>query len=198
MPPERSHQSDTYIEILVLSLFALGGEDRAIDTEHVAMKAAELAPGRFRWRHYPAQVSLDAVRRNLMHAKKAENGAMVAGSSSRGWHLTPEGTAWASANRERLSGVIEGRSGHDKEVARRRNLAKGRIFDLPAWSKHLAGEEISRQDAESVFRLSDYVVGDQRRLLIDRGLTALADDAQVGDFMRKMAEIAGEPTQETP
>lgn len=40
-------------EIVTLAVYLLGGERQRVDTEDIAVKANELASGRFTWRKYP-------------------------------------------------------------------------------------------------------------------------------------------------
>lgn len=42
-------------EIVTLAVFLLGGDSHCVDTEDVAVKVNEIAPGRFTWRKYPDQ-----------------------------------------------------------------------------------------------------------------------------------------------
>lgn len=69
----------------LLALYDLGGSRHAVDTEDVAMRAAEVAPKAFRWRRYPEQVNLEAVRLALKDNKKE---AFVTGGVRDGWQLT--------------------------------------------------------------------------------------------------------------
>ena len=71
-------------EIVTLALFHLGGETRFVDTEDIAIKAHDLAPGQFTWRKYPEQINLELVRVSLSDAKKPENGILVSGSGTKG------------------------------------------------------------------------------------------------------------------
>ena len=56
--------------IVVLAVYAIGGADRYVDTEDIAIEAAKLAPGRFSWRKYKDQINIDTVRKRLDLAKK--------------------------------------------------------------------------------------------------------------------------------
>jgi hypothetical protein len=42
-------------EIVTLAVYLLGGEAQRVDTEDIAIRANELAPGRFTWRKYRDQ-----------------------------------------------------------------------------------------------------------------------------------------------
>lgn len=59
----------TQAELVTVAVYLLGGELRKIDTEDTAMKAHEIAPGRFAWRKYPGQINLELVRVALSDAK---------------------------------------------------------------------------------------------------------------------------------
>jgi hypothetical protein len=49
-------------EIVTLAAYLLGGDTQYVDTEDVAVKANELAPGRFTWRKYRNQINIENVR----------------------------------------------------------------------------------------------------------------------------------------
>ena len=77
----RAHNSNdrfSNIEIITLAVFLLGGESNYIDTEDIAVKVNELAPGRFTWRKYPHQINIDNVRKRLSDAKNPRKGGYVA------------------------------------------------------------------------------------------------------------------------
>ena len=48
-------------EIVTLAVLLAGGRICTVDTEDVAIQAHKLAPNRFSWKKYKAQVHLDAV-----------------------------------------------------------------------------------------------------------------------------------------
>ena len=89
------------VELVTLAVFILGGEEKRIDTEDVAMKAHELAPTRFAWRKYPNQINLELVRVYLSDGKSAEKGGYIEGSGKTGWTLTPSGLRWARETQRR-------------------------------------------------------------------------------------------------
>ena len=177
------------IEVVVVAVYALGGDQSPVDTEDVAMKANELAPGRFAWRKYPNQVDLEPVRKRLSDALKPEHGNLLAGGVTKGWHLTPAGLAWASRNAHRVAAASAGRGRTDRDLERRRKNEQVRILDLPAWTKFTAGRSVSLREAEAVFRVSEYVRGSRREQLVDRGQTLFSEDEQLGPFVQAMAHI---------
>jgi len=53
-------------EIVTIAVFLLGGESHAVDTEDIAVKANEIAPGRFSWRKYPDQINIETVSETIV------------------------------------------------------------------------------------------------------------------------------------
>ena len=82
-------------EIVTLAAYLLGGGSLTVDIEDIAIKANEIAPGRFAWRKYPNQINIDHVGSALREAKKPKNGSLLLGSSKEGWLLTEQGLAFA-------------------------------------------------------------------------------------------------------
>jgi hypothetical protein len=60
-------------EIVTLAVYLLGGDTQYLDTEDIAVKANEIAPGRFTWRKYSDQINIENVRAFLSDAKKEKN-----------------------------------------------------------------------------------------------------------------------------
>src|ERR1700746_2196465 len=93
-PEKRLTRSTSQAELVTLAVYQLGGAQRAIDTEDVAVEAHRIAPGRFSWKKYPEQINLELIRVFLSDAKK-NNNKLVIGSGRTGWRLTQRGLQWA-------------------------------------------------------------------------------------------------------
>ena len=186
--------SSSQFEVVTLAVFLLGGDKRPVDTEDVAVKAHELAPGRFAWRKYPDQINLELIRVSLSDAKKPKNGAMLDGSGDTGWSLTPDGFQWAKKAAAVLPGQDlqrrreDGRGGGVEEQRWRRE--RERILRTKAWEAWSSGRrDVSVRDAEDVFRIDAYAVGRMRSLKITR-LRSLFDEAdQIQEFLTQMSNI---------
>ena len=72
------------VDVVTWAVFLLGGDLNPVDTEDVAVKAHDLAPGRFAWQKYPGQINLELVRVHLSDAKKVNNGRRLSGSGRQG------------------------------------------------------------------------------------------------------------------
>jgi len=63
-------------EIVTIAVYLLGGASNYVDTEDIAVKVDELAPGRFTWRKYSDQINIDNVRKRLSDAKNPKKGGI--------------------------------------------------------------------------------------------------------------------------
>ena len=188
--------------IVTLAVYLLDGHQRAVDTEDVAFKAHQLAPGRFSWRKYPEQINMELVRAALSDAKKPKNGARVTGVGRTGWALTPAGLRWVKANLKYFSQEDftrrreQSRAGSLDENRWRRE--RSRILGTEAWHRWTQDQaSVTRRDAEEVFRIDNYSTGSLKNLKITRVVDQFADDPEIGAFIRKMTTVLAENKQTT-
>jgi hypothetical protein len=157
-------------EVVVLAAYLAGAQSAVADTEDIAVKANQLAPGRFNWRKYQDQINIDTVRKRLWDAAKPDKGAYLIGSEKNGWRLTKAGFEFA---RRKM------KSGAAKRLARQRasrnesalqNREIRRMVHEDAFVKFTKGlnGDITRFDAERFFRIDDYVTGRVRTAKIER------------------------------
>ena len=181
----------SHLEVVTLAVFLEGGDKRSVDTEDVAIRAHQIAPGRFSWKKYPDRVNLEIVRVYLSDAKKPEKGALVDGSGRTGWNLTPAGLGWA---REAAQGML------GQDLSRGREQGKGgsiderrwrreheRLVGTSAWIKWSEGraDAITPREAAEVFRIDSYADADRR--MSDRKITRVrglfVQDPDVAAFL---------------
>lgn len=82
------------LQLVTLAVALLNGDTTYVDREEVAIKANDIAQGRFNWRKYPERIDLDSVSSALRDAKKTQNGGLVVGGNIKGWMLSPTGLKW--------------------------------------------------------------------------------------------------------
>jgi hypothetical protein len=182
------------VEVVTLAVYLLGGDQRAIDTEDVAIEAHRLAPGRFAWRKYPDQVNLELVRVYLSDAKKPAKGEWLEGSGKDGWSLTPAGLRWAKEAARTVKGQDLRRRREDLRSGsvdeRRWRRERARITSTPAWERWSAGETtFSVREAADVFRIDSYADQRLRNLKVGRIRAMFETDADVASFLSTMATI---------
>ena len=179
-------------ELVTLAVYLVGGDTREVDTEDVAVKANELAPGRFGWRKYKDQINIEIIRAFLSDAKKVKYGALLAGTGASGWLLTNSGVAFAKKNVHRVIKSAESVERLGAEERRRRKREQARVAASEAFQKYATGdqERVTIREAEAIFRLNEYILGEARRKKVLRIVNALAEDKEVGGAVRFFAELA--------
>src|SRR3972149_7304553 len=116
-------------DIVLYALYLLGGWQKRVHTEDIALKCYQVAPSKFSWVKYPEDPDLAPARFALEAAKKPKYGALVKGESERkrtvksvgGWILTAEGIKWIKVNKPRIEQYLgEHRSIGDRLAADRK------------------------------------------------------------------------------
>jgi hypothetical protein len=176
-------------EIITLAVYLLGGESRYVETEDIAVRANELAPGRFTWVKYPEQINIHTIKTHLWDAKSDRKGCLLLGSEKDGWILTPNGLELA---RSRIDAIKEVQPTRKKLTAAEqqwRRTERIRMLNSDAYRKLIAeGEDaVTSPEAEAFFRLNDYVIGEARERKINRVLNMFGDDAELGSAVKKLA-----------
>jgi hypothetical protein len=181
-------------ELVVVAALLAGAKTASVDTEDIAIKANELAPGRFTWRKYKDQINIDTVRKRLWDATKPEKGSLLIGSEKTGWRLTKAGFVFA--RRYIKAGPVAQaipRASQSESVARTRELR--RMSNEEAARKFRSGEHdsITKSDAEHFFRIDDYVTGKSRAAKLERFRIMAANNRELThtiDFLTKLLQGA--------
>ena len=173
MPPRKAKTTAALLsnrEIVVIAAFLVGAQRVSADTEDIAVKASDLAPGRFTWRKYKEQINIDTVRKRLWDAAKAEKGAYLIGSERTGWRLTKAGYDFARKHKyaDVLMQPKKNRASQVERSAQTRELK--RMMAEPAFNKIRSdgASTATKSDAERFFRIDDYVTGKARAAKIER------------------------------
>jgi hypothetical protein len=188
----------TQAEVVTLAVYKLGGTQRAIDTEDVAIEAHRLAPGRFSWRKYPDQINLELIRVYLSDAKLKHH--LLLGSGKTGWRLTQHGLKWCEEKgnlitpRDAARTRAQSRSGSIDE--QRRHRERSRIISTVAWQLWSGGERsIPTPEAKTVFRIDSYARGDLLESKLTRVRAMFSDDPELRPFLEHLiGQLAKEPT----
>lgn len=181
-------------EIVVLAAYLVGAESSPADTEDIAIKANDLAPGRFGWRKYKEQINIDAVRKRLWDATKPEKGAYLIGSEKTGWRLTKAGFDFANrrigaGNMTQLNRVPASQA---ERAAQTREIK--RMMNEDAFQKMRLGQtaSITKSEAERFFRIDDYVTGKARTAKIERFRIIAADDSELAQAIDVLSRLVKE------
>ena len=182
-------------EVVTLAVYLLGGEREPVDTEDVAKRANEIAPGRFTWRKYKDQINLEVVRVYLSDAKKKAKGAYLIGSGNTGWSLSEAGLAFAREHADAVQALeaAEPRRNVGQDRVRQQR-ERARLLATEAYAKIAAGraDDLTRRDAESFFRIDSYVQGEARRRRVATIANAHSGDPELGPVIEQLAEMIKE------
>jgi hypothetical protein len=200
-PDKNLTKSPSQTEVVTLAAYLLGGAQKAIDTEDIAVEAHRLAPGRFSWKKYPDQINLELVRVYLSDAKKSDKGVLLLGSGRTGWRLTQRGLKWAKEAAQNIQNIqtnrtrAQSRSGSIDEQRWRRE--RSRIQATQAWKMWTEGKrDIPQHEAKTIFRIDSYAKGDLREAKITRVRSLFLDDEELGPFLDRLITVLSK--EETP
>jgi len=161
----------TGTRIAAVALLHMDGGERAVDSEDLAMKMAELAPGRFRWKKYPEQINLESVRSSVKKMLETDP-PLVSGGMRDGWMLTPAGIRWAMETPGVTSTPVLA------------SLARGAALlrQTDAWEKfaRLTPEEITMYDARRFLKVDEYTSPRRRKERVQAISNIAAHDDDLG------------------
>ena len=181
------------VDIVVLSVFLLGGDTKSIDTEDVAMKCHRLNPKMFSWRKYPEQINLELVRVALSDAKKPQNGALLQGSGKEGWRLKSRGLSWIqTSGKTMLEGPInwqEERRQAGSVDTRRIDRERQRIKSSKAWKSWIETGSVLLMDAQELFRIDGYSSDNMAETKIVRMQSIFSEDAPIAQFLSSTGQL---------
>ena len=177
-------------QAVTLALYALGADAASFDTEEVAVRVEEIAPGMFSWQKYPDRTDKELVRVALSDARL--KAGLVIGSHAEGWMLTSKGVEFARDNAKEIKAgqVPKRRSRDDAQWQKERT----RLMTSDAYQHYRndAFEAITPEEADAFFRLNLYVTGDTRDRKIARIENQFGDDPELGELVKRLAQRARE------
>jgi len=135
------------IDIVMYALYKLGGWQKRINTEDIALECFRITPRKFSWIKYPQYPDIMPVLFSLESAKKKQCGALVIGETERkrttkligGWILTVKGIRWIKDNIFRIEQVLNknkitiGRLSTDRKI--------NELYKSIAFKKFIAEQE---------------------------------------------------------
>ena len=179
------------VHIVTIAVGNLEGFSRPIDSEDIAVHVNQLAPGRFNWRKYPEFIDIQTVNQALEDARRARNGALVTGTSAKGWMLTGPGMEWFKGlNAAELGSTHQNmrlRRGslllaQKQEVER---MLSSRAYELYHENE---GQLITRRDFFDFAKINEYFTQKARRRRFDMVDSTVSDRAQLRDLWLSMKE----------
>lgn len=169
-------------ELVTIALYLLNGGTSNVDTEDIAVKAAEIAPGKFSWRKYRDNIDQELVRRALTDARQSYD--YVSGSQREGWMLSPRGLKFAIESKSQKWLKPEEREPEKETI--QKNKEKERLMATEAYRVFTekgpdALRDVSIATANDFFRLNEYVTGQARMKKINRLQNLFINDQKLNE-----------------
>jgi hypothetical protein len=157
-------------EIVTVAIYALGFGVGTFDIETIAIKADELAPGRFRWKTRPDLISDSNTWDALSNArKKGYILQQAAQKNTDSYLLTEEGVKFSEKNISKIKEFDQSkmRISVSKEIYEN---TKNRLIATEAYqkAKNLKLDQITIKEFNQFFRLNDYMKNTQKEEKIQK------------------------------
>ena len=184
-------------EIVILALYLLGGHSKLIHLEEIAMKADEIAPGRFRWIHNKEMISDSNIWDALSNARQKKKKGQFVTSSQSSWILTDEGINFAKKNINKLDKTINTKEREDPTIKRKRNLALTRIINSQAYKllNEKKVNEILLDNLEEVFKINDYMTKNKKIERIQSLKSLFLNDTKTLKIIKSFEQLMNEKIQ---
>jgi hypothetical protein len=189
----RNSASVSKPELVTIALSELGGAQRPVDTEEIAVKAHELAPTAFSWRLFPELINLELVRVALVDASRPRSGSTVRGKGRGGWMLTDGGVAWILEHGSRVLGALGqspslGTSPVKQPETQHHERERIRLMRTAAWRKWVDGLSVSAMEAAQVFRVDQYTTTNNKLAKTRTLIQLFSHDSVIDSFLREMLQ----------
>lgn len=180
-------------DLAAIAVFLLGGDQKAVDTEDVAMKVNSLVPNVFVWKKYPDQINLKLIEAFLYDAKKERCGELLMGTSRQGWRLSPKGIDWLrNKGTKYLQGID---AGIDNNLAvagtdpHRVEREKKRLLNSNAWQNWTHGQKLQNRDVLLLFRVDEYTNESMLDTKIARMKALFINDNETSTFLQEAENV---------
>lgn len=180
-------------DLAAIAVYLLGGDQKAVDTEDVAMKVNSLVPNVFVWKKYPGQVNLKLIEAFLYDAKKERCGELLMGTSRQGWRLSPKGIDWIrNKGTKYLQGID---AGIDNNLAvagtdpSRIEREKKRLINSSAWQNWENGKNLQTRDVLLLFRINEYTNESMLDIKIARMKSLFINDKETTAFLQDAENV---------
>ena len=181
----------TNYQLVTIVVFLLNGDKLYVDREDVAVKANDLAPGRFTWRKHKEMIDLESVSVALRDAKKPSSGVLLAGSNKLGWMVTQNGLDWI--NELKLDKITNSNSfkTRKEQISSSSTREKLRLRETNAYFLYRENKKdyITIEDFKAFLRYNDYfkTKSIERRIAVIEN--AVQEDQELNELWLYLKEV---------
>jgi len=148
------------IELVTLALYQMGGTNKSIDTEDIAIKADEIDNQRFKWRNkkYKEFIDRGLILESLNAARVRKIGSFLKGNDDKGWILTTDGLKFCKNSKHKFNHTVIRKKRLSKIDKKYLIREEDRIKRSEAFNKYFNGKkkDISKEEIKRLFKVDDY------------------------------------------
>lgn len=153
--------------LVVVAVAELGGANRFVHPEDVALRADKLAPGKFRWKKFRDYIDVNIVKKALRDTKRkhGHTSPLLVGDNTKGWMLTPAGQEWyGQTGAALLSNAQQTEVNRKSSVEAEQEAERIRMRKTVAFKLYKSGkqDEISLTDFRRFARINEYFLSKAR------------------------------------
>jgi len=173
------------VEILLQSIYSIGGMQKYLDTEDIAKKAYKISPNSFCWKKYQDQIDIGKIRVNLNLAK---NKNYVIGNEKSGWMLNDKGLDIIETTKNKSKNGFKLRTSKKDLIEQDKEIL--RISNSEVYHNYIEDKiKPTFRQAEAVFSIDSYVLGDRRKQRIKKVINLCKNNQKIYKFLQKNKQI---------
>ena len=173
------------IEALLQTMFSIGGLQKNLDTEDIALKAFKISPQSFSWKKYRDYIDLNIVKVNLYLAKKK---FFISGNEKDGWMLTDKGLDIINASKNKSQNGFKLRTLKKDKIEQNKEIS--RILDSTIYINYSEFKtKPSYRQMEEIFNVDSYVIGERRKQRIKKVINLCKNNLEIYKFLKKNKQI---------
>tara|TARA_Y100001958_G_C21176937_1_gene507533 strand:+ start:283 stop:840 length:558 start_codon:yes stop_codon:yes gene_type:complete len=171
-------------EILLSSIYSLGGSREFLDTEDIAQKAFKISPSKLSWKKYKDQIDLNKVKVNLYSASKKK---FVYGNEKKGWMLTDKGIDIIHSSKNKTNNFKLRMTKMDK-IEREREIS--RIEKNIAYLNYVNSKlKPSFRQMQNIFKVDGYTSAENKKKRIRKVINLCKENTKIYKFLERNKKI---------
>lgn len=171
-------------EIILSSIYSLGGSRDYLDTEDIAQKAFKISPTKLSWKKYKDQIDLNKVKTNLYSASKNK---FVHGNEMKGWMLTDKGLDIVNGSKNKANNFRLRMTKMDK-IERDREI--NRIEKNQAYLNFINSKiKPSYRQMQGIFKVDSYTTLENKKKRMRKVINLCKEHTNIYKFLEKNKKI---------
>ena len=178
------------VEIILQSIYSIGGVQKYLDTEDIAQKAYQISPNSFCWKKYNDQIDLNKVKVNLYLASKKN---FLYGNEKKGWMLTNKGLEILEKSKSKNQNGFKLRTLKKDKINQEMEI--NRISNNPIFLNYIQSKQKPTfRQMENIFKIDSYTTQENRKIRIRKVINLCRNNDQIFKFLQSNKKILNKLT----